>query len=139
MTAQSPAIPFDLSYQEFDDAHQRIFAELEHSLALPDAALLPAFTRLVATIECDFRHEEALMESFQCADMHLHREQHARIQAGLHHADSALRQGDSTAARRALTALAEWLPLHIATQDRQLVRALMRCASRSALNPAVPP
>lgn len=138
MTAQSPARTLEFSDQEYDDAHQRIFAELEHGLSLPDAALLPAFAQLVATIECDFRHEEALMETFQCADTHLHREQHARVQAGLHHAESALRQGDSAAARRALTALAQWLPYHVATQDRHLVRALMRSASRPTGNPVVP-
>jgi hemerythrin-like metal-binding protein len=138
MTGQSPARTFEFIYQEFDESHQRICTELEHARSLQDAALLPAFAQLVATIECDFRHEDALMEAFQCADTHLHREQHARTQAGLHHAESALRQGDSAPARRALTALAEWLPFHFATQDRHLVRALMRSASRAAGRPVVP-
>jgi hemerythrin-like metal-binding protein len=77
-------------------------------------------------IELDFRSEEQLMETFQCADVHLHREQHARMLAGLHHAEASLQQGDERPARRALAALADWLPLHIATQDRHLVRALRK-------------
>jgi hemerythrin-like metal-binding protein len=137
MQEQSAARTFESVYQEFDDAHLRIFAELEHARSLQDAALLPAFAQLVTTIECDFHHEDALMEALEYADTHLHREQHARIQAGLHHAESALQQGDGEPARRALTALAEWLPLHFATHDRQLVRDLMR-SSRAAGNPAVP-
>lgn len=114
---------------QLDAMHQRIFFLLEGAKQQAGQAFPPAFMELVSAIEQDFRREEQLMETFQCADTHTHREQHARMQAGLHHAESALMQGNEEPARQAIDALAEWLPFHISTQDRHLVSAL-----RSALS-----
>lgn len=114
---------------QLDAMHQRIFLLMENAKQQAGQAFAPAFLELVSAIEQDFRREEQLMETFQCADTHIHREQHARMQAGLHHAESALMQGNEEPARQALDALGEWLPFHISTQDRHLVSAL-----RSALS-----
>jgi len=118
-----------LDSQQLDAMHDHIFARLRQTQTLAGQAFSASFTELVAAIEQDFRREEQLMETFQCPDSHLHREQHARMQAGLHHAAAALMHGDDGPAREALAALTEWLPFHISTQDRHLVSAL-----RSALS-----
>lgn len=107
-----------------DAAHERIFAALEQTRQVSQERFPAAYAALVAHIEADFRHEEELMERFQCADAHLHREQHARMLAGLHHAAADLLQGLDGSAQRALDTLADWLPFHIATQDRHLLATL---------------
>jgi len=109
--------------------HGLVFEILEKTLQLPEARFSEAFGEVVKGIEMDFHREETLMETFQCPDARLHREQHARMLAGLHHAGAALAKGDHEPAHRALAALAEWLPFHIATQDRHLVRSLRAGAS----------
>ncbi|XLZ70911.1 hemerythrin family protein [Massilia sp. SR12] len=112
-----------------DQLHDRLLDMAVRALALPPEQFTAAFTQLVANIELDFRFEEQLMERFDCADAHLHREQHARMLAGLHHAAATLEQGDPLPAQRALSALREWLPFHIDTQDRHLLRAWQRTAN----------
>lgn len=107
---------------ELDALHDRLFDLIARTLSLPESELRRVFPDLVATVEADFRQEEALMESFQCPDAHLHREQHARMQSGLHHAAAAMERGDNGPALQALAALRDWLPVHIATQDRHLMR-----------------
>lgn len=109
--------------QDLDRLHAQLAAMIERALALPANQLTLPFRELVATVEADFRSEEQLMDSFECPEHLLHREQHARMQAGLHHAAAALEQGDPLPARQAMAALREWLPFHIATQDRHLLRA----------------
>ena len=108
---------------DLDALHTHLFDLIGRALPLPPGQFAPVFRELVATVEADFRREEELMETFQCSDAHLHREQHARMQAGLHHAAAALEQGDTLPARQALAALRDWLPIHIETQDRHLLRA----------------
>lgn len=107
-----------------DTAHGKTFEALIQTLAMPETQFVDAYGGVVDEIEADFRHEEQLMESCQCADAALHREQHARMLAGLHHAASALAQGEAGPARLALRDLVDWLPFHIATQDRHLLRAV---------------
>lgn len=112
-----------------DQLHDRLLDMAVRALALPSEEFPSAFAHLVANIELDFRFEERLMEHFECPDAHLHREQHARMLAGLHHAAAALDQEDPIPAQRALAALRDWLPYHIDTQDRHLLRAWLRTAS----------
>jgi len=113
-----------LGHAELDNIHDLVFEVIEKTLALPSGPFIPAFSNVVTALEVDFRREELIIESYDCPDAKLHREQHARMLAGLHHAASELLQGNENDARRALAALREWLPFHIATQDRHLVRAL---------------
>lgn len=125
--AVTPTAPLDS--KQLDAMHDHIFARLHQTQQLNGKAFSASFHDLVAAIEQDFRREEQLMETFQCPDSHQHREQHARMQSGLHHAAAALMHDDDRPAREALAALADWLPYHISTQDRHLVSAL-----RSALS-----
>lgn len=112
-----------------DQLHDKLLDMAVRVLALPVEEFPSAFAQLVANIELDFRFEERLMDNFECADARLHREQHARMLAGLHHAAAALDHGDPLPAQRALSALREWLPFHIDTQDRHLLRSWLRTAN----------
>ena len=125
------SLPIDavLGEPALDTAHGQTFAMLQTTLNLPDEQFAAAYGNVVDSIEVDFRYEEQLMETFQCSDMALHREQHARMLAGLHHASAALMQGDAQPAHQALRALVDWLPFHIVTQDRHLLRAARECGS----------
>ncbi len=117
-----------IQQQQLDHLHQQLFEQIDAALALPPAECGAAYHRLVAQLEQDFRQEEQWMEACQCADAHLHREQHARMQAGLHHAAAALEQGEPGPARQAMAALREWLPFHIASQDQHLLHAMQHLA-----------
>lgn len=107
-----------------DAMHGLVFDSLARTLALPAEQFPAAYDDVVKGMEADFRREEELMETFECPDAKLHRAQHARMLAGLHHAASALMRGDGLPARHALHALADWLPFHIATLDRHLLRVM---------------
>lgn len=109
---------------QLDQLHDHLFAMIQALLVQPAGGFAGAYHALVASIEQDFRHEEQWMDNCQCADAHQHREQHARMLAGLHHAAAALEQGNPAPARQAAEALREWLPFHIATQDQHLLHAL---------------
>ncbi|KQZ44705.1 bacteriohemerythrin [Duganella sp. Root1480D1] len=117
------------SQDQLDQLHEHLFGMIDALLAQPASSFGAAYHRLVAAIEQDFRHEEQWMDSCHCAGAHQHREQHARMQAGLHHAASALEQGNAAPARQAAAALREWLPFHIATQDQHLLLALRRAVA----------
>lgn len=123
---QTTSLPADamLGDPTLDAMHGLIFDNLARTLALPAEQFPAAYDEVVKGMEADFRSEEELMETFQCPDAKLHRAQHARMLAGLHHAASALMRGDGLPARHALHALAEWLPFHIATLDRHLLRVM---------------
>jgi len=120
MCAQAAVIN-DQYEQELDQLHGKVLQTLGQVLELSSSDFAPAFTQVVKVIELEFRREEQMMDTFQCPDAHQHREQHARMQAGLHHAAAAMEQGDPQVARRALSDLKEWLPYHEAAK---CVRAL---------------
>ena len=117
--------------QELEHLHQQLFELIDATLALPSGQCRAAYHQLVARVGQDFRQEEQWMDACQCADAHLHREQHARMQAGLHHAGAALEQGEPGPARQALAALREWLPFHIASQDQHLLHAMQQAGMDS--------
>ncbi|MTW10023.1 hypothetical protein GM658_05365 [Pseudoduganella eburnea] len=122
--ASGPNVLHDANALE--QLHLQLSRRIDALLALRPWQLAPHFHHLVAQVEADFRVEEALMESFDCADRALHREQHARMLAGLHHAAAALDQDNHAPATEALAALRQWLVFHAATQDRHLQRQLQR-------------
>ncbi len=106
-----------------DHAHQAQFDALAALADLDAAAFGPACQTLFDALERDFRDEEMRMEGAQWNGLPAHREQHARVLGGLHHAMSALDQGDCAPARRAVLLLPQWLQLHIATFDADMLAA----------------
>ena len=116
-----------LGIPAIDDAHEALFdelARLEHLAQLADPNFSAGFRDLIAAVERDFREEEDLMEEIGFPSLATHREQHARVLSGLHHAWAAVDEGDVEQGRHALTLLPQWLLFHQATMDLALAAAL---------------
>lgn len=115
-----------------DAAHRALFDEMQSLLDGADAELGAGFLRLSDTLECDFREEEALMESFDFSGIRNHRAEHARVLSALHHVEP----GDAGAAREVLQLMAQWFPVHVATMDAELAAALRRGAVAASVDAA---
>jgi len=113
-----------LGFPAIDDAHAALFAAMTRLTQLEDQQFSAAFHDLIAAVERDFREEENLMEENGFPSLPAHREQHARVLCGLHHAWAAVDAGDLAPGRHALTLLPQWLLLHQATMDMALAAAL---------------
>ena len=116
-----------LGVPALDEAHEALFdelARLEQLARLADPQFRTGFRDLIAAVERDFREEEDLMEAIGFPSLATHREQHARVLSGLHHAWAAVDQGDVEQGRLALTLLPQWLLFHQATMDLALAAAL---------------
>lgn len=117
---------FILGQKTLDATHRGLFVALARLAALPKEGFAKSFEDTVAAVERDFRGEEALMERLDDENLAAHREQHARVLSGLHHAAAALAEGDSEVAHQAIFLLGEWLPLHITTMHRALAASVAR-------------
>ncbi|MGK5077059.1 bacteriohemerythrin [Janthinobacterium sp. HLX7-2] len=113
-----------LGVPAIDEAHEALFMALARLSQLGDHDFSVAFRDLVAAVERDFREEEALMEDIGFPSLANHREQHARVLSGLHHAWAAVDEGDVAQGRHALSLLPQWLIFHQATMDLALAAAL---------------
>ena len=113
-----------LGVPAIDAAHEALFDELARLERLADAQFRTGFRELIAVVERDFREEEDLMEKIGFPSLANHREQHARVLSGLHHAWAAVDEGDLAQGRHALTLLPQWLLFHQATMDLALSAAL---------------
>lgn len=113
-----------LGVPAIDAAHEALFDELARLEHLADPQFRTGFRELIAAVERDFREEENLMEEIGFPSLANHREQHARVLSGLHHAWAAVDEGDVEQGRHALTLLPPWLLFHQATMDLALAAAL---------------
>lgn len=113
-----------LGVASMDASHHVLFDELLQLLKAPDAEFARSYPSLVASIERDFREEEALMEELGLASFQAHFEQHARMLSALHHTASKVMQGEIDAGREAVELLPEWLQFHISTMDKALAEAV---------------
>lgn len=113
-----------LGVPAIDEAHEALFLELGRLSQLGDPHFSAAFRDLIAAVERDFREEEDLMEEIGFPSLANHREQHARVLSGLHHAWAAVDEGDLAQGRHALSLLPQWLIFHQATMDLALAAAL---------------
>jgi hemerythrin len=113
-----------LGVPAIDEAHEALFDELARLAQLADPQFRTGFRELIAAVERDFREEEDLMEEIGFPSLANHREQHARVLSGLHHAWAAVDEGDVEQGRHVLTLLPQWLLFHQATMDLALAAAL---------------
>ena len=113
-----------LGVPAIDEAHEALFDELARLARLADQQFSTGFRDLIAAVERDFREEEDLMKAIGFPSLANHREQHARVLSGLHHAWAAVDEGDVEQGRHALTLLPQWLLFHQATMDLALAAAL---------------
>jgi hemerythrin len=103
-----------------DAAHKDLFEQMFILLSGPDSELDSGLPLLVDQMERDFREEEDLMEGTDFPGIRSHREEHARVLGALHH----IIPGEPLAAREVLQLMAQWFPVHLATQDKALTIAL---------------
>ena len=113
-----------LGVPAIDAAHRALFDQLARLEQLDDRYFSAGFRDLVAAVERDFREEEDLMEEIGFPSLANHREQHARVLCGLHHAWASVDEGELEQGRHALTLLPQWLLFHQATMDLALAAAL---------------
>lgn len=92
---------------------------LSHRLAsCPDTEVPSAFKSLLESVEQLFAIEHQLMDELSFPAAHCHREQHARVLAGLHRAHSHLMNGGENQGRYAgAYLLMNWFELHNSTLD----------------------
>ncbi|NVE01282.1 bacteriohemerythrin [Massilia sp. BJB1822] len=128
--------PGSLGIAALDEPHRTLLRQFAILPALDDERFQHAFGALCDTIGRDFREEEDMMEAIDFPGLAAHREQHARVLAGLHHSQAALLHGDYGPARRAAVLLPDWFELHISTMDAVLAMALAWHEARTAATPA---
>ncbi|HZX28028.1 MAG TPA: hemerythrin family protein [Telluria sp.] len=122
----------DTGNDAIDRAHRKLLDDIERTRALPDADFTAACLAVFDAVGRDFRAEEELMEKIAYPGESVHREQHARVLGGVHHAEAALLRGDPFPARRCLELLPQWMQLHFETQDAPLAVALSILPATSA-------
>jgi hemerythrin-like metal-binding protein len=113
-----------LGIPAIDEAHAALFSAIARLAPLEAPQFSAAFRDLIAAVERDFREEEDLMEEIGFPSLSHHREQHARVLCGLHHAWAAVDEGDLAQGRHALSLLPQWLLFHQGTMDMALAAAL---------------
>jgi hemerythrin len=119
-----------LGMASVDACHRDLLDELAGLEDATDKDFADTYVRFVARVERDFREEEELMERTAFCGLPSHREQHARMLAGLHHVARQVMAGDIGAGRDVVTLLPGWFMLHIETMDGAL--------AASALMPEAP-
>jgi hemerythrin len=119
-----------LGMASVDACHRELLDELAGLEDATDKDFADTYVRFVARVERDFREEEELMERTAFCGLPSHREQHARMLAGLHHVARQVMAGDIGAGRDVVTLLPGWFMLHIETMDGAL--------AASALMPEAP-
>lgn len=113
-----------LGVPKMDAEHRQFIEGLARMLAIPDTEFPSEFTRLVASVERDFRHEERLMEDLDYPGIQAHREQHARVLGALHHVAPRVLDGDIALGREAVELLPQWFLVHLSTMDAALACAM---------------
>jgi len=107
--------------KKLDDHYSRIFCCSAQLLHCSDASVPALYRSLLTELERLFAHEQALMERAGFPAIQCHLEQHARALRALHRLHPSVMQGDYAKARvTGGQLLADWLSLHIETQDTVL-------------------
>ena len=113
-----------LGIASMDESHKALLDKLAQLEDAPDAEFPAHYAAMVARVESDFREEEELMEEIDFPGIRAHREQHAKLLGGLHHAAASVMDGDIARGRNVTELLAQWFVFHISTMDMALAMAL---------------
>jgi hemerythrin len=114
-----------LGVPSVDACHRELLDELATLEDAPDKEFAASYVRFVARVERDFREEEDLMEHTAVCGLPSHREQHARMLAGLHHVARQVMAGDIDAGREVVALMPGWFMLHIETMDGALAASAL--------------
>jgi hemerythrin len=113
-----------LGIPSIDASHNSLLDKLAQLNTVSDADFPAYYAAMVARVESDFREEEELMEKIDFPGIRSHREQHARLLGGLHHAAATIMKGDVALGRHTIGLLPQWFAFHISTMDAVLGFAL---------------
>lgn len=109
-------------FKKLDDCYSQIFCHSSQLLHCSDASVTELYRVILTELEHVFTHEQVLMEQSDFPAIQCHLEQHARALRALHRLHPAVMCGDHARARVVGgELLADWLSLHIETQDTALV------------------
>jgi hemerythrin len=115
-----------LGVPSVDACHRALLDELAMLEDASDKEFAASYSRFVARVERDFREEEDLMEQTAFCGLPSHREQHARMLAGLHHVARQVMAGDLAAGRDVVALMPGWFMLHIETMDGALAASTLQ-------------
>lgn len=114
-------------------ARKALFVRMQWHVLLPDEQFCSAFEAIVAAIEADLAHEEAIMETLAFDGLHERRAANALLLASLHRIVTQVETGNAALGRAALAASSDLLSLHRLTTDLALV--LARPATTAPVHP----
>lgn len=128
-----------LGIPSMDESHKALLDKLAQLKDVSDTDFPAQYASLVACVERDFREEETLMEEIDFPGIRSHREQHAKLLGGLHHAACAVMEGDVELGHHVIELLSDWFVFHISTMDTALSFALLCNGQSSDLHSGVRP
>jgi hemerythrin len=126
-----------LGVPAMDNAHKAFLGELEALANAGREQLAVGINVLIASMERDFREEEALMESIAFPALASHREQHRRALDGLKQAYPYISGGDLDVGQATISQLTQWFLIHLSTMDLGLAIALEMAGQHRHPPPAV--
>jgi hemerythrin-like metal-binding protein len=101
-----------------DQLHREVAEALARVSLLPADQFCAGYGALLQKMEQAFATEDRWMEEVDYPGLLQHREQHARVLGGLHHAHARVIGGDLALGREVTgELLPAWLELHMATMD----------------------
>lgn len=121
-----------LGIPSMDELHKALLDELAQLESVNDADFPEHFALLIAHVESDFREEEEVMEQIDFPGIRAHREEHAKLLGGLHHAAAAVMEGNVALGRHAIELLPQWFIFHISTMDTALSFAVQLQAEEAS-------
>lgn len=114
-----------------DQLHLEMADALAWVSLLPEDEFCAGYSALLEKVEHAFAIEEMWMEETDYPGLRQHREQHARLLGGLHHAHARVKGGDVALGKEVTRELLPaWLEVHMATMDVPMGAAIRFCGMR---------
>ncbi|QNA88785.1 hypothetical protein G4G28_10265 [Massilia sp. Dwa41.01b] len=104
-------------------ARKLLFARLHGLFQQPEAAFVRGFAGVVAIIEAELAHEEAVIEMLGLDCLQARRADNAFLLGALHAIETRVEAGDAELGRTAMAACADLLSLHRLTTDLAVAQA----------------
>lgn len=123
---------YGAGYEELDHDHALlidILRQLKASTNAPPSRLNDLMLELRAYLDAHFEHEEALMDRFQYEEADKHKACHAVFRKQADDLAAAIEADCPIAISAAITALEQWIDVHVCNVDRKLADYLKKVAN----------
>jgi hemerythrin len=120
---------YGTGYEELDRDHALlvdILRRLKASTNAPPSKLNDLMLELRAYLDAHFEHEEILMDRFQYADAAGHKASHEVFRRKADDLADAIEADCPRSISTSITALEEWIDVHVADVDRRLAEYLKK-------------